>query len=162
MRYTLFSLAFLTAICFTACDDSKEYGDGLEEKTLISEITLANVENGKLTLAASVDYMDSLIQCKIVPEQPTNRKVSWSSSDENVATVTQDGLVHAVSAGKANIVVTPEIGFGASTFFELTVVPEFIPIAILSLRMMIRRICMFPKRGVCAPLCCRQDTLILW
>lgn len=47
MRYTLFSLAFLTAICFTACDDSKEYGDGLEEKTLISEITLANVENGK-------------------------------------------------------------------------------------------------------------------
>ena len=43
MRYTLFSLAFLTAICFTACDDSKEYGDGLEEKTLISEITLANV-----------------------------------------------------------------------------------------------------------------------
>lgn len=27
MRYTLFSLAFLTAICFTACDDSKEYGD---------------------------------------------------------------------------------------------------------------------------------------
>ena len=129
MRYTLFSLAFLTAICFTACDDSKEYGDGLEEKTLISEITLANVENGKLTLAASVDYMDSLIQCKIVPEQPTNRKVSWSSSDENVATVTQDGLVHAVSAGKANIVVTPEIGFGASTFFELTVVPEFIPIA---------------------------------
>ena len=87
MRYTLFSLAFLTAICFTACDDSKEYGDGLEEKTLISEITLANVENGKLTLAASVDYMDSLIQCKIVPEQPTNRKVSWSSSDENVATV---------------------------------------------------------------------------
>ena len=129
MRYTLFSLAFLTAICFTACDDSKEYGDGLEEKTLISEITLANVENGKLTLAASVDYMDSLIQCKIVPEQPTNRKVSWSSSDENVATVTQDGLVHAVSAGRANIVVTPEIGFGASTFFELTVVPEFIPIA---------------------------------
>ena len=117
MRYTLFSLAFLTAICFTACDDSKEYGDGLEEKTLISEITLANVENGKLTLAASVDYMDSLIQCKIVPEQPTNRKVSWSSSDENVATVTQDGLVHAVSAGKANIVVTPEIGFGASTLF---------------------------------------------
>ena len=67
---------------------------------MISEITLANVENGKLTLAASVDYMDSLIQCKIVPEQPTNRKVSWSSSDENVATVTQDGLVHAVSAGE--------------------------------------------------------------
>ena len=160
MRYTLFSLAFLTAICFTACDDSKEYGDGLEEKTLISEITLANVENGKLTLAASVDYMDSLIQCKIVPEQPTNRKVSWSSSDENVATVTQDGLVHAVSAGRANIVVTPEIGFGASTFFELY--RSLFRLRILSLRMMIRRICMFPKRGVCAPLCCRQDTLILW
>lgn len=83
---------------------------------------------GKLTLAASVDYTDSLIQFRIEPEQPTNSKVSWSSSDESVATVTQDGLVHALKEGKTNITVTPEVGFGASSFFELTVVPRFIPV----------------------------------
>lgn len=128
MRYTLLSLALAATFCLAACDDEKEFGGGLEEKTLISQIVFTNVENGKLTLAASVDYTDSLLTCKIEPDQPSNPNVSWFSSDETVATVSQDGHVHALKEGKTNITVTPEIGFGASSFFELTVVPEFIPV----------------------------------
>lgn len=128
MKHILLGLTFAATLCLTACDDEKQLGGGLDEKTLISQIALTNVENGKLTLAASVDYTDSLIQFRIEPEQPTNPKVSWSSSDESVATVTQDGLVHALKEGKTNITVTPEVGFGASSFFELTVVPRFIPV----------------------------------
>lgn len=128
MKHILLGLTFAATLCLTACDDEKQLGGGLDEKTLISQIALTNVENGKLTLAASVDYTDSLIQFRIEPEQPTNSKVSWSSSDESVATVTQDGLVHALKEGKTNITVTPEVGFGASSFFELTVVPRFIPV----------------------------------
>ena len=128
MKYTLLSLGLVAFFSLSACDDGKVFGDGLDEKTLISEIELTNVENGKLTLAATVDYTDSLITYKYSPEQPSNPKVKWTSSNEKVATVSQDGLVHAVSAGKANIMITPEVGFGATALFELTVVPEFKPI----------------------------------
>jgi len=128
MKYTLLSLGLVAVFSLSACDDGKVFGDGLDEKTLISEIELTNVENGKLTLAATVDYTDSLITYKYSPEQPSNPKVKWTSSNEKVATVSQDGLVHAVSAGKANIMITPEVGFGATALFELTVVPEFKPI----------------------------------
>ena len=129
MKHILMTLALAATVCMSACDDNKDMGSGLDEKTLIGDIQFTNIENGKLTLAASVDYMDSLVNYRFTPEQPTNAKVKWTSSDEKVATVTQDGLVHAVSAGKANIMVTPEIGFGATALFELTVVPAFKPIA---------------------------------
>ena len=61
MKYTLLSLGLVAVFSLSACDDGKVFGDGLDEKTLISEIELTNVENGKLTLAATVDYTDSLI-----------------------------------------------------------------------------------------------------
>ena len=101
MKYTLLSLGLVAFFSLSACDDGKVFGDGLDEKTLISEIELTNVENGKLTLAATVDYTDSLITYKYSPEQPSNPKVKWTSSNEKVATVSQDGLVHAVRDRKS-------------------------------------------------------------
>ena len=59
MKYTLLSLGLVAVFSLSACDDGKVFGDGLDEKILISEIELTNVENGKLTLAATVDYTDS-------------------------------------------------------------------------------------------------------
>ena len=56
MKYTLLSLGLVAVFSLSACDGGKVFGDGLDEKTLISEIELTNVENGKLTLAATVDY----------------------------------------------------------------------------------------------------------
>lgn len=129
MKHILMTLALVATVCISACDNDKEMASGLDEKTLIADIQFTNIENGKLTLAASVDYTDSLVAYRFTPELPTNSKVKWDSSNEKVATVTQDGLVHAVSAGKVNIMVSPEIGFGATALFELTVVPEFKPIA---------------------------------
>lgn len=64
MKYTLLSLGLVAVFSLSACDDGKVFGDGLDEKILISEIELTNVENGKLTLAATVDYTDSLITYK--------------------------------------------------------------------------------------------------
>ena len=48
-----------------------------------------------------------------MPESATNTNVQWTSSDESVVTVTQEGLVMTKDkAGKAIITMTPEIGFG--------------------------------------------------
>ena len=40
---------------------------------------------------------------EVLPEDATNKNVTWSSSDESVLTVSQDGLVQAVCAGTATI-----------------------------------------------------------
>ncbi len=46
------------------------------------------------------------LTAQVEPENVTNNAVTWSSSDENVATVNETGLVTAVSAGTAEITVT--------------------------------------------------------
>jgi hypothetical protein len=46
----------------------------------------------------------------VAPLDVTNWHVSWSSSDPSVATVDDDGIVTAVSAGTTTITVTTEVG----------------------------------------------------
>lgn len=46
----------------------------------------------------------------VSPSDATNKNVSFSSSKESVATVSQDGIVEAISAGKAIVTVTTEDG----------------------------------------------------
>ena len=49
------------------------------------------------------------LKATVAPENATNKNVSWTSSDEAVATV-KDGVITAVAAGKATITVTTEDG----------------------------------------------------
>lgn len=44
----------------------------------------------------------------VLPYDATNRNVIWASSDENILTVTADGLVTAVGVGTANLTITAE------------------------------------------------------
>jgi hypothetical protein len=46
----------------------------------------------------------------IEPDDAENKTVSWTSDNENVATVSEDGTVTAVAAGTANIAVTAQVG----------------------------------------------------
>ena len=55
--------------------------------------------------------------------------MKWTTTNELVATVSQDGTISAKSLGKTMITVTPSVGFGtASTVrtIEVTVIPEVI------------------------------------
>ncbi|HUG12079.1 MAG TPA: Ig-like domain-containing protein [Opitutaceae bacterium] len=63
----------------------------------------------------------------IIPANATNQTVTWSSSDDNVATVDAVGLVSAVASGTATITVTTiDGGFQAST--SVTVESVVIPV----------------------------------
>ena len=42
----------------------------------------------------------------VLPNEASNKEIKWTSSDESVATVTDDGLVKALMAGNATITVT--------------------------------------------------------
>ena len=69
---------------------------------LVKSITLDIHE-----LSLDKDSIQNL-QVTILPESAKNKKVIWSSSDINVATVTQNGEVAAIKSGKAYIYVKLE------------------------------------------------------
>lgn len=61
------------------------------------------------------------ITATVAPEEATNSAVTWSSSDESVATVDETGKVTAVAAGNATITATSEDDISVSADYELTV-----------------------------------------
>ncbi len=61
------------------------------------------------------------LQAIITPTNATNQELVWTSSDENVATVDDNGLVTAVAVGSATITATTTDGSDLSAVCEITV-----------------------------------------
>ena len=76
----------------------------------LSSESLALQESGSDTLTATAE-----------PADATNKDVTWASSDTDIATVSEDGTVTAISAGSATITATAADGSGASASCEVTV-----------------------------------------
>ena len=65
-------------------------------------VTGVSIAPGTLTLAVG---MTRHLVAKLVPEDADNPKVTWTSSNPGVASVTEDGTVTALSLGEATITV---------------------------------------------------------
>ena len=74
--------------------------------------SLSLFTDGSETLTATVE-----------PGNATNKNVTWSSSDETIATVDNNGTVTAVGAGEATITVTTEDGCKTATCIVTVTVP---------------------------------------
>jgi uncharacterized protein YjdB len=62
------------------------------------------------------------LNAEVEPENATNKDVTWSTSNENVATVSESGLVTAISEGEATITVTTIDG-GYTDSIKVNVLP---------------------------------------
>ena len=60
------------------------------------------------------------LNAKVYPEYVTNKNFTWSSSNNGVVTVDQNGLVTGVAPGAATVIATAEVG-GAKGYYEITV-----------------------------------------
>ena len=81
----------------------------------VESITLDKTE-GILNVGNTVT-----ITATVAPKEATNPAVTWSSSDESVATVDETGKVTAVAVGNATITATSEDDNSVSADYELTV-----------------------------------------
>ncbi|MCQ2315455.1 MAG: Ig-like domain-containing protein [Bacteroidales bacterium] len=70
-------------------------------------VTGVTLNTGELSL--NVGATETLT-ATVVPDNATNKNVTWSSNQESVATVSESGVVTAVAAGTATITVTTEDG----------------------------------------------------
>lgn len=70
-----------------------------------SETEVETVKISNATLAGVAPGYSNKLSYSISPIWAANQNVTWSSSDENIITVNQDGIFTAVSAGQASIYV---------------------------------------------------------
>ena len=96
-----------------------------------AEIRVSSISLSKSALELTVGDQASL-DATISPDNATNKKISWSSSKESVATVTPDGIVEAVSAGTAFITASSEDS-GVNAKCEITVKEKVINVTGIAL-----------------------------
>ena len=69
----------------------------------------------------------------VYPENATNKDVTWSSDNENAATVDANGKVTAVGEGEAIITATANDGSGVTASCKVTVTAKPVPVTVIAL-----------------------------
>lgn len=91
--------------------------------TSSTEPTDIKVSSIKLNTDDYVMYSKQYVQLKatVSPDNATNKKVTWKSSDKKVATVNKNGKVVAKRRGTCKITVSATDGSGVNAFCKVTV-----------------------------------------
>ena len=110
--YYLIAAAMALTVILFAC--RKEY----DYEILITEVTLTT-DDGQTTATLDVNGVLHL-KATILPEEATDKTLTWTSSNSAVATVV-DGLVTALSAGTTTITVATEDGSNQTATFVINV-----------------------------------------
>ena len=76
-------------------------------KEIVIPVTEISFENASIDLN---EYEELVLQVTVTPDNATNKKVVWSSSDESIVRVWQDGVVLGIKAGSATITAKSEDG----------------------------------------------------
>lgn len=110
-----------------ACDDEFE-NVPLNEEFVLTDINITSKTN--LILLPGTE---SQVTYKTGPDKATKRELTWWVDDEKVATVDQNGLIHAIAPGKTYVHVRSLTGYVANARILLTVVDHFIDMATLTI-----------------------------
>ena len=130
------------------------------EVATVSAEGIVTAKGGGTTVITATTYNGKTVKCTITVEQPvtaialsdattslwvgktkaltatvtptasSNTAVNWSSSDENVATVSSKGVITAKGKGTCTITCTAADGYGAKSTCEVTVKQQVTEIAI--------------------------------
>lgn len=100
LRLTLVLISFFVSLVFLV--SCKEENSNI----LVESI---KIEGNYIT-----DGSSSQLSVTVLPEDATNKEVEWSVSDTDIASITQDGLIAAISNGNIEVIATAKDGSGIS------------------------------------------------
>ena len=104
-------------------------GSGISASTTIhvTPLKVSQIEMPKeISLLRSLSKQ---IEVNIVPELADNKTLKWTSDNEDVATVTQEGVVKGLKVGNANITASATDGSEVSATCKVTVKPVVIDLS---------------------------------
>ena len=103
----------------TVTTEDGEFEVSLEIEVVHTAVTGVEFEDdAKLSIDVGSEVT---LKAIVLPDNATNKKVTWESSDTDVATVDEDGKVTAIDVGTAIITVTTDEGeFEATREIEVT------------------------------------------
>jgi len=109
VKKTFFTTLFLLLsvsilVLFTACVQGADAGVNKVDTIAVTGITL-----NKTVLELDVGATEKLV-ATVIPENATNKKVTWSSSNEVIAIVNEDGTITAKAVGEVVITVKTHNG----------------------------------------------------
>jgi uncharacterized protein YjdB len=130
------SVTYIGENAFDGCNDAIFYVNSGEQKQRLidsgvngSKIVVANQpQKVQVTnISLSLNNLDCVIGDKktlteiVTPSGATDQTVTWTSSNNNVVTVDQNGNINAVGAGSATITCTANDGSGINATCAVTV-----------------------------------------
>ena len=93
------------------------------EVTVVQLVNSITLDKGTLSLNTGMNKMAQLT-ATVSPSNASNKNVAWTSTDEAVATVSQTGLVTAVSGGTCTITCAALDGSGVTATCEVKVLND--------------------------------------
>ena len=102
---------------------TKKVKNVIVTKKAPSTIPVTAIELDKTTLDMTVSDNAVALTATVTPDDATDKTVTWTTSDENVATVDANGLVTAVAVGTATIYAEANDGSGVKGECSVTVTP---------------------------------------
>ena len=121
--FSLAALSLMAAATLTSCEDILgEWSRPTPAVVTPSAIAVTGITLNETEATINLGETKTLT-ATVAPDNATDKTVSWSTSDEAVATVT-DGVVTAVAAGTAVITATANDGSGVKATCSVTVLPE--------------------------------------
>ncbi len=113
--------ALLVVLCMAACDDSTGGGNNPPAPPS-SEYSIKITPVGSTTIQVS-----KTVTLRTTVVGTSQKDVTWTSLNENIATVSDKGVVKGVAAGEATIKATLNIDENCSATIKITVEPAVAP-----------------------------------
>ena len=93
------------------------YSEDIENLPKLVKVSAITIVGGKKSMTVGESYTVEAV--RVVPDNATNKEVTWSSSNPSVASIDTNGTVTAKAAGTATITATAKDGQGAKDSFVI-------------------------------------------
>ncbi len=121
-------------ITATLTFEGVEYTATLKIKVLPIPVTSIEISGNSRMIVDNNKLNNQTLIANVLPTKAGSKELIWTSSDDNIATVSDKGLVNALKAGEVTITATSVITPSVSASFKITIVDTDTTAPVISLK----------------------------